>query len=149
MGVVYKAIDERLNRTVAIKMLPPQFANDEQHKRRLLKEAQAASALSHGNICTVYEIEESDNNFFVIMEYLAGHTLAEEINRGPLQTEHAVKIAIEIAKALEIAHSHSIVHRDVKPSNIFITEQGHIKVLDFGLAHIVSSLSAPQNSGRN
>ena len=136
MGVVYKALDTRLQRTVAIKMLPPEFAVDEQRKKRLMREAQAASALNHPNICTIHDIDEADGSIFVVMEYLPGKTLREEIAASPLSIARTVQFATEIGEALDKLHQLKIVHRDIKPSNIMITEEGHIKILDFGLASV-------------
>ncbi len=146
MGVVYKALDTRLQRTVAIKMLPPEFAVDEQRKKRLMREAQAASALNHSNICTIHDIDEADGSMFVVMEYLQGKTLREEIGASALSIDRALEIAAEIGEALDKLHQLKIVHRDIKPSNIMITEDGHIKILDFGLAS-VEQTTAPEELG--
>ncbi|PWT93286.1 MAG: protein kinase [Acidobacteria bacterium] len=136
MGVVYKAEDTRLRRPVAIKMLPPEFAKDQNRIRRLMMEAQAASSLNHQNICTIYELEEVKGVFFIAMEYIQGHSLREEILQGPIPWERSLRISLQIAEALETAHRHNIVHRDIKPSNILITDQEVVKILDFGLAQI-------------
>jgi serine/threonine protein kinase len=141
MGVVYKALDTRLQRTVAIKMLPPEFAVDEKRKKRLMREAQAASALNHPNICTIHDIDEWEGSMFVVMEYLQGITLAEEIATSPLSVERALKIAGEIGEALDKVHQLKIIHRDIKPSNIMITQDGHSKILDFGLASVEQAMS--------
>lgn len=140
MGVVYKAMDTRLRRPVAIKMLPTEFASDEIRKKRLIAEARAASALSHPNICTVYEIGEEEGNLFLVIEYLKGHTLAKEIAGRPVDLHRALEFAIQIVQALEKAHQHNVIHRDIKPSNIFLTEDGLVKLLDFGLARVVKEL---------
>jgi serine/threonine protein kinase len=141
MGVVYKALDTRLQRTVAIKMLPPEFAVDEKRKKRLMREAQAASALNHPNICTIHDIDEWEGSMFVVMEYLQGKTLTEEIAASALSVERALKIAGEIGEALDKVHQLKIIHRDIKPSNIMITQDGQIKILDFGLASVEQAMS--------
>jgi serine/threonine protein kinase/Flp pilus assembly protein TadD len=140
MGVVYKALDTRLQRTVSIKMLPPEFAVDESRKGRLLREARAASALNHPNICTIYDIDESDGSMFLVMEYLNGRTLREELESGPLRVDRALQIASEIGDALHKVHQLKIIHRDIKPSNIMISEEGHAKILDFGLASVETTI---------
>jgi serine/threonine protein kinase/Flp pilus assembly protein TadD len=140
MGVVYKALDSRLQRAVAIKMLPSEFASDEIRKKRLMVEARAASALSHPNICTVYEIGEAEGNLFLVMEFLKGHTLSKEIAGRPVELHRALDIAIQIVQALEKAHQHNIIHRDIKPSNIYLTEDCLVKLLDFGLARVVKEM---------
>lgn len=140
MGVVYKALDTRLQRPVAIKMLPSEFAFDEIRKKRLIAEARAASVLSHPNICTVYEIGEEDGNLFLVMEYLKGHTLATEIGGRPVDLHRALEFAIQIVQALEKAHEHNVIHRDIKPSNIYLTENGLVKLLDFGIARLVKEI---------
>jgi non-specific serine/threonine protein kinase len=140
MGVVYKALDTRLRRPVAIKMLPAELARDEASKKRLFAEARAASSLNHPNICTVYEIGEERDRLFLVMEYLTGHSLATEVARGPLEVRRAVQIAIQLAEALEMAHEHRVIHRDLKPSNVQVTEGGTAKILDFGLARIVEEV---------
>lgn len=120
MGVVYKARDLRLSRLVAIKMLTPEFASDPDRRKRLLKEAQAASSLNHPNICTIHEIDEADGALFVVMEWIQGHTLAEEMSKGRLALPRILEIALQVAEALEKAHGKHIIHRDIKPSNILI-----------------------------
>src|ERR1035441_10678699 len=148
MGVVYKARDSRLKRFVALKVLPPEKVTDPERKQRFVQEAREASALNHPNIVTVYDIDQSDGIDFIAMEHVEGKTLDGLIGRKGLKLNEALKYAIQIADALAKAHAVGVVHRDLKPGNVMVTEDGRVKVLDFGLAKLTEAASSPEDSTR-
>lgn len=136
MGVVYKAEDKKLKRTVALKFLPSELTQNQESKERFIREAQAAAALNHPHICIIHEIDESEGQTFIAMEYIEGQSLMEKIMSGPLKTDESIEIAVQIAEGLKVAHEKGIIHRDIKPANIMLTENGQAKIMDFGLAKL-------------
>src|SRR5437764_4486228 len=138
MGTVYKAYDKKLQRVVALKLLPPEYVSQQDRRRRFFQEARAASALNHPHILTVYEVGEDDGKPYMVMEYVEGETLRQKIESGALAVKEALDIAIQVAEGLAKAHEHGIIHRDLKPENLIISRDGYAKILDFGLAKLVA-----------
>src|SRR5437762_1976378 len=153
MGEVYLALDTRLDRRVALKLLPAQFTQDADRVRRFVQEAKAASALNHPNIITIHEISEIGETHFISTEFIDGQTLRQEMASGRIEMKHALEVAIQVATALSAAHAVGIVHRDIKPENIMVRKDGIVKVLDFGLAKlterkaVVADTEAPTSAG--
>jgi serine/threonine protein kinase len=141
MGEVYLAEDTMLDRQVAIKVLLKHSTADEQAKRRLIREARAAAKLDHPNICAIHEVAETDGRTFIVMQYIQGKTLAARLNGKPMGVTESLDIAVQVADALSEAHLHGIIHRDIKPENTMVSERGHVKLMDFGLAKVIQSLT--------
>ena len=147
MGVVYRALDPRLERDVAIKLLPEETAADPQARERLHREARAIAAIDHPYICKIFEMAEHGPAVFLVMEYVAGETLADKLRAGRLPLPEALRLAGEIAEALQEAHGRRFLHRDLKPANVMVTHQGHVKVMDFGLAkHLDAMIAGDQTT---
>ena len=147
MGVVYSGEDTRLGRPVALKFVPEELAKDPAAVERLKSEARTASALNHANICTIYDIGEEEGHFFIVMELLKGRTLRQRLGEGPLKPIDVIDLGIHVADALDAAHHRDIIHRDIKPANLFLVERGQIKILDFGLAKLVSHATEASTTG--
>jgi serine/threonine protein kinase len=145
MGEVYRARDTRLGREVAIKVLPAAFSNDSERQRRFEQEARAAGALNHPNILVVYDVGTHDSIFYVVSELLEGETLRKRLSESPIPAHKIIDYSIQIARGLAAAHAKGIVHRDLKPENIFLTKDGHLKILDFGLAKLTQAASASES----
>ena len=145
MGEVYKAIDTRLDRAVAIKVLPEEFSRDKERVARFEREAKLLATLNHSNVATLYGLEEKDGQQFLVMELVEGETLAERIARGPIPIDEAVSLFEQIAAGLEAAHSKGVIHRDLKPDNIMVTPEGIVKILDFGLAKAFAGEHPPSS----
>ncbi len=141
MGVVYKAEDTKLKRTVALKFLPPELTHVSEVKERFMREAQAAAALDHPHICTVYEFDETEEKTFISMAYIEGQSLKKKIESGPFELDEALRIATQVAEGLQEAHKKGVVHRDIKSSNIMVDERGQAKIMDFGIARSLESKS--------
>jgi len=144
MGVVYKAVDTKLDRPVALKFLSSQSLGTQDEKTRFVHEAQAAAALDHSNICTVHEIDEADGHTFIAMAYVDGQSLREKTGSGPLKLDEALSLATDIARGLQEAHEKDIVHRDIKSANVMVTKKGHAKITDFGLAKLAGGTRVTQ-----
>ena len=147
MGVVYKALDTRLNRTVALKFLPHELTRDDEARKRFVQEAQAASALDHPNICTVYDIDSTpDGQLFIAMAFYDGETVKKRIEHGPLAVDEALDVAMQVAQGLTKAHEAGIIHRDIKPANLIVTKDGFVKIVDFGIAKLLG-VTGPTQTG--